>query len=220
MKQIINISLGPQSEDYELKTKFCNKSFFIQRLGTDGDLLKAEDLLLKFNKKADVLCISGIKYPSALGGKGVTDQKTLDLLALCERLQTTVTTGETLYKVSQEWSIRNIQFSLGNNYFTNARVLFFSGMANATLAKVMSEYTDNIMFADAILENGIPKVLNSLKELELYAGKGQEFLRNLPFRKMVSRKKQVRALNDYQLKKAVQKAHILVIPHEGFYEYI
>ncbi|MCP3873261.1 MAG: dehydrogenase [Desulfobacteraceae bacterium] len=220
MKQIINISLGPESEDYHLETQFSGKKFKIQRFGTDQDLTKAENLLLKWNKKADVLCISGIKYPSTMSSKGITDRKTQELLDLCERLQTLVTTGETLYRVSQEWSIRNIQFQLGNNYFTNARVLFFSGIANSTLARVMSEYTDNIMFADAIIEHDIPKVLHSIKELERYAGKAHDFLKKLPIGKIASRKKQVKDLNKYQLKRAVEKANVLVIPHEGFYDYI
>ncbi len=220
MKRIINISLGPESEDYKLETEFHGQAFSIQRFGTSEDLTKAEDLLLKWNKRADVLCISGIQYPSAMGSKGITDQKTKELLGLCERMQTLVTTGETLYKVSQEWSIRNIQFQLGNNYFTNANVLFFSGMVNATLARVMSEFTDNLMFADAIIENDVPKVLNSLKELQLYADKAHDFLQKVPVGKIASRKKEIRALNEYQLKKAVKKANILVIPHEGFYEYI
>ncbi len=220
MKQIINISLGPESEDYELETQFSDQTFFIQRFGTNNDLMMAEDLLLKWNKKADVLCVSGIKYPSKMGTKGVTDKKTRELLTLCDRLQTLVATGETLYKVSQEWSIRNIQFQQGNNYFTNARVLFFSGMANATLAKVMSEFTDNLMFADAIIESKIPRILHSIKELELYAGKAHEVLKKIPVGKIASQKKQVKALNERQLKKAVKKASILVIPHEGFYDYI
>jgi hypothetical protein len=130
VKQIINISLGPVSEDYQLETQFHGQKFSIQRFGTGEDLTKAEGLLLKWNKRADVLCIRGIKYPSSMGSKGITDDRTREFLELCEQMQTLVTTGETLYKVSQEWSIRNIQFQLGNNYFTNANVLFFSGMEN------------------------------------------------------------------------------------------
>ncbi|MFH2092165.1 MAG: dehydrogenase [Pseudomonadota bacterium] len=220
MKKIINISLGPASEDYELETEFSGQQFSIQRFGTGEDLTKAEDLLLKWNKNADVLCISGIKYPSTFGNSGVTHQKTQELLQLCDRLHTRVATGETLYRVSQEWSIRNIQFKLGNNYFTNANVLFFSGMANSTLARVMAEYTDNLMFADPIMENDIPKILHSIKELEFYANNVRDFLKKFPLGKMASSRKQVKALNRYQIKQAVKKANVLVIPHEGFYDYV
>ena len=220
MKKIINISLGPASEDYHLETEFKGQRFSIQRFGTGEDLTKAEDLLLKWNKRADVLCISGIKYPPALGTQGVTHIKTKELLEMCDRLHTVVTTGETLNRVSQEWSIRNIQFQQGNNYFTNANVLFLSGMVNATLARVISEYTDNLMFADPIIENNIPKLLNSMKELEFYAKNAKGFLKRVPLGKMASLKKQIKALNTYQLNHAIKKANILVIPHEGFYEYL
>jgi predicted amino acid dehydrogenase len=220
VKKIINISLGPVSEDYHLETEFKGQGFSIQRFGTGEDLARAEDLLLKWNKRADVICISGIKYPPVLGTKGVTHKKTKELLELCERLHTVVTTGETLNRVSQEWSIRNIQFQKGNNYFNNANVLFFSGMVNATLARVMSEYTDNLMFADPIIENNIPKLLNSMKELEFYAQNAKGFLKQIPLGKMVSPKKQIKALNTYQLNRAIKKANILVIPHQGFYGYL
>ena len=220
MKKIINISLGPESEDYQIETKFKDQSFSIQRFGTGEDLTKAEDLLLKWNKQADVLCISGIKYPPALGTKGITHKKTKELLELCDRLHTLVATGETLNKVSQEWSIRNIQFQQGNNYFNNANVLFFSGMANSTLARIMSEYTDNLMFADPVINDSIPKILYSIKELELYAGKAQGFLKYVPIGKFASSTKKIKSLNNYQISKALEKANILVIPHQGFYEYL
>ncbi|MBW2592709.1 MAG: dehydrogenase, partial [Deltaproteobacteria bacterium] len=220
MKQIINISLGPEGEDYQLETEFLGKKFFIQRFGTDNDLRHAEDLLLKWNKKADVLCVSGIQYPSTFGSKGVTDSKTKELLELCNRLQTLVTTGETLYRVSQEWSLRHIQFQLGNNYFTNANVLFFSGMTSSTIATIMSEYTDNMVFADPILENGIPKLLYSMNELKRYAQKAHGLLKMVPVGKLIAKKKQIHSLNVDLIKKAVQKANILVIPHQGFYKYL
>jgi len=220
VKKIINISLGPQSEDYHVETEFMGHSFSIQRVGTDNDLTRAEDLLLKWNKQADVICISGIKYPPALGTRGVTHKKTKELLQLCDRLHTVVTTGETLNRVSQEWSIRHIQFQQGNTYFTNANVLFLSGITNGTLAKVMSEYTDNLMFADPIIENNIPKILNSVKELEFYAKNVKGVLNQIPLGKMIPPQKQIKNLNTFQLQHAIKKATILVIPHLGFYEYL
>ncbi len=220
MKKIINISLGPASEDYHLKTEFKGQTFSIQRFGTGEDLTRAEDLLLKWNKRADVICISGIKYPPALGTQGITHKKTKELLKLCDRLHTVVTTGETLNRVSQEWSIRNIQFAQGNNYFNNANVLFLSGMGNATLARVMSEYTENLMFADPIIEDNIPKLLNSMKELEFYGQNAKGFLKQVPLGKMALPKKQIKDLNTYQLNRAIKRANILVIPHQGFYAYL
>jgi predicted amino acid dehydrogenase len=220
VKKIVNISMGSENDNYRVESEFEGQTFSIQRFGTDEDLARAEDLLLKWNKRADVLCISGIKYPTVLGTEGVTHKKTKELLELCERLHTRVVTGETLNRVSQEWSIRNIQFQLGNNYFNNANVLFLSGIANAMLAKVMSEYTENLMFADPIIENKIPQILTSVKALEFYAGKARGVLEYVPLGRMIPSKKRIESLNRYLLGRAIKKANILVIPHEGFYDYL
>ena len=38
MKQIINISLGPSKDDYELDVEFRNQAFAIKRIGVEGNL--------------------------------------------------------------------------------------------------------------------------------------------------------------------------------------
>ncbi|HDZ89421.1 MAG TPA: quinate 5-dehydrogenase, partial [Deltaproteobacteria bacterium] len=40
MKQIVSISLGPKSGDYEFDTEFLGHDFNVRRLGTDGDIDK------------------------------------------------------------------------------------------------------------------------------------------------------------------------------------
>jgi len=220
VKQITNISLGPEEDNYKIETKFLGKKFKIQRIGTDGDINKAEDLLLKWNKKAAAICLSGFKFPYTIGSQKMPNRETSELLELCSQLQTPVTTGETLRGVSQEWCIRHLQFQLGNNYFTNARVLFFSGMTSATIAKVISEYTENLTFVDPILMNGIPKYLNSLNELKLYADKIYEPLKWIPGKKLSSIAPPVKAMNDFLMRKAIKKSTVIVLPHYEFFKYL
>ena len=78
-----------------------------------------------------------------------------------------VTTGARLADILQEWAVRHVQNTLGS-YFNNASVLFFSGMSNLKLAQTMHEYTQNVSFADPLLQLGIPKLLTSLDALQLY----------------------------------------------------
>lgn len=220
MKQIINVSLGSSTDDYKIETRFSNEPFRIERFGTDNDLEAAEDLLLKWNKQADVLSVSGIQYPSVFGNRRITDQGTKELLDLCSRLTTPVSTGETLFRVSQEWSIRHIQFQLGDAYFTNARVLFFSGMTSSTIASVMSEFTENMVFADPVIEDALPKMLNGINELKQYASHAHGLLKAIPLGQWVPKKELITAINRTLVEKAVQTADIVVVPHEGFFDYL
>ena len=220
MKQIINISLGPGSDDYEFKVKFQNQNFSIKRMGTDGDVEKASELLLTWNKNADAIGLGGIQFPYTIGPRSIPDKKTGRLLKVAKKLSTPVTAGGTLRDVSHEWSLRHTQFIFGNNYFTNARVLFFSGMVNSKIANVMQEYTDNLQFADPVLEDGIPRLMGSIKELELYAGRIKGALKWIPGKRTLTATGPVRKANEYVLRRAVQKAQVLVVPYYNFYRYL
>jgi hypothetical protein len=220
VKHIIQISLGPSLDDNEFETGFLKQTFHVQRIGTDGDVEKASDLLLKWNKKADAIALGGIRAAQSMGQKRAFKTDLARLLELGSKLDTPVTSGDMLRLVGHEWSLRHIQFKLGNNYFNNARVLFFSGRSSRTIAKVMAEYSDNLTFTDAMFENGIPKLIAGLKELKRYSGRFRDVLDWIPGKSMVTDSEPVRSMIDHLVRQAVQKSHVLVVPHHDFFKYL
>ncbi|MDM8522446.1 hypothetical protein QUF80_03665 [Desulfococcaceae bacterium HSG8] len=220
MKEIISISLGPSDKDYEFETEFLGQDFYIRRLGTDGNLEKAAKMLAQWDKDADAIGLGNVRFPYDIGTRRMTQHHAEKLKKLTDRVRTPVVTGEGLRKVGYEWSLRHIQFKFGNNYFDNAVVLFLSGLSNYSMAKVMSEYTDNMSFADPVMENSIPKFLNSMKELETYAGGVHEVLKWVPGKRITSSAVPLRMWNEYVLRKAMQKANIIVIPYYDFWKYV
>lgn len=214
MKHIIQISLGPSEDDNEFETQFHGKAFHVQRFGTDGSFERASDLLLKWNKKADAIALGSV-------GHRIAPSKALDkLLELGNKLKTPVTSGDTLRAVGHEWSLRHIQFEMGNNYFNNARVFFFSGVTSRSIAKVMAEYTQNLVFADPLVENGIPKFIKNLKDLGRYADRLRGVLNFIPGKNRVADSEPVRTLADYLMRQSIEKSQILVVPHGQFYRYL
>jgi hypothetical protein len=81
-----------------------------------------------------------------------------------------------LREIVQEWTLRSTQAELGN-IFNNARVLFLSGTHNYRLASVIAESTDNLSFADPIVQFGLPNLLHTLPALERYAAGSHPILR-------------------------------------------
>ena len=215
MKQVVSISLGASDKDYEFETEFLGQDFRITRIGTDGDLDKAAELLLAWDRRADAIGLGQVKFPYGIGPRYLTRKQGTQLKALGARVQTPVTTGSALRDVSFEWALRYIEYKFGN-YFDNARVLFLSGMSNYRIAKVMSEFTDNLSFADPVIENSIPKFLNTLDGLESYAHSAHEVLQWVPSRRLADSAVPMKAWNAYILSRAVQKATILVVPSYGF----
>ncbi len=218
MKQIISISLGLSDEDYAFDTEFLGQDFNIKRIGTDGDLDKAAQLLLDWDGRAAAIALGSMKFPNAIGPRKI-EKHMEQLKRLGRRIKTPVTLGSALRDVAFEWSLRHIEFKFGN-YFNNSRVLFLSGLVHYRIAKVMSEFTENLTFADPVIENGIPKFLNSLTELETYAGGAHDVLNWFDSKRFTGAVTPLRAWNEYIVAKAMQKANIIVVPYYGFYDYL
>jgi len=220
VKQIVSISLGNSKEDYEFVAEFLGKKFNIKRIGTDGDVDVATDLLEQWDSEADAIGLGGLQFNYAIGSTRSTSKQTRKVNKLKSRIESPVTTGEMLRRVSFEWAIRHLQFKLGNNYFNHRKVLFLSGLLNHNIAKVMSEYTDNLSFADPVYENGIPKFLSSVSDLEMYAKGLHDVLEWVPSKRMATSAKPIQKWNEFIVRKAIQKTNILVVPSYGFFDYL
>lgn len=220
MKQIVSISLGKSADDYEFVAEFLGQQFTIKRVGTDGDVTLAADLMEQWSKEADAICLGGLDFNYAIGSSRAMADQAKQVEKLKAHISAPVTTGERLQRVSYEWAIRHLQFKHGNNYFNHTKVLFLSGLHNYRIAKVISEWTDNLTFADPVFENGIPKFLNSLEELDFYAKGVHDVLDWVPTRRLASSAMPLRSWNKYIVRKAIQKASILVVPTYDFYDYL
>jgi predicted amino acid dehydrogenase len=219
MKKIVNISLGPADDDYEFSTQFIGQDFHITRFGVNRDTDKAAALLLDWDGKADAIGLSGVRFPSPIGPRWLIEKNKSKIKRLKASIKTVLTTGDTLRNVAFEWSLRHIEFKFGN-YFKNSRVLFLSGLANYRIAKVMAEFTDNLTFADPLIENGVSKLLTSLKDLERYATGVHELLKWTPTKKIEASFGPLKSINEYILKQSMKKATIIVVPYYNFYEYL
>ena len=219
MKQVVSISLGPETADFELDTEFLGHEFSIKRVGTDGDLDRMLALLLEWDGKANAIGLGSMRFPNAIGPKHVLERRAEKIRALSDRVNTPVTMGSALRNVVHEWSIRHVEFVFGK-YFDNARVFFFSGLANHKIARVLNEFTDNLVFADPVLENGISKFIKSVRDLELYASGVHEVLKWLPSKKFSANFMPARLWNIHLMRKAMQQAQVIVVPHYDFYRYL
>ncbi len=219
MKKIISVSLGPSKYDYEFETEFLGQEFIIRRIGTDGSRKKAAEMLLAYDKEADAIGIGDIKPSSSFVSSYLTRKHDDKIEALGKRIQTPVTTGNALRDVSLEWSLRCVDHKFGD-YFKNAKVLFLSGIRSYKIAKVMAEYTDNLTFADPVIENGISKFIHSIKGFEQYAKGTHDILEWLPGKRLTSSVVPLKKWNNYILSKAMQKATVIVVPGHKFRDYL
>lgn len=207
MKEIVSISLGPARDDYELEAELRGARFRIRRFGTEGDEALALAMLRNYQLEADAIGIGRVRDHARFLVRRVIDERTARLEAAVT--EAPVTTGARLREVVSEWGLRHVENTLGP-IFDNARVLFVSGMDAHRLAEVMSERTPNLAFADAVHELGVPKLLTSLRALELYAaGKGRIHA-HVPPRALEASEALAARFRDHVMRRALAHASVVV----------
>ena len=215
MKKIASISLGPFSLDCNFRAQFLGHDFEVVRIGTDNDFKAAEKLVIEWRDKVDAIGLGMVHDHYSVGTRYFHQRDTARLEKLAG--DTLVSTGVRLREIVQEWSLRSAQHELGN-FFNNAKVLFLSGAANYRLASVMGEFTQNLSFADPVLQFGAPSLLHSLRALELYAAGSHPVLRVGPEDHLPSLAP-ARRFNRSLLKKAVRDADAIVASYHQLERY-
>ncbi len=209
MKHVIGVSLGARSQDFEFTTRFLGQRMSVRRVGADGSGERAARLLRYWETRADAIGLGVANNGRAALG-GADDEAGAQLARVVTR--TPVTTGARLGDIFVEWAVRRAQIVLGN-YFNNSKVLFFSGTADYKLAMAMSEYTDNLQFADPICQLGVPKLLTSLQALSPYA-RGAHYVADWKPRRLPSAPV-LKLWSNHVLRKAMASATVIVAPvHE------
>ncbi|MEP7302378.1 MAG: dehydrogenase, partial [Caldimonas sp.] len=210
MKNVISISLGASSQDFEFRTTFLGARLRVRRLGTDGSTARAIELLEQWDGQADAIGLGVAKDSHGLGARRFVERDSMRMQKAVTRVP--LTTGARLGEIFLEWAVRRAQAQLGH-YFDNANVLFFSGMAHRKLAATLSEYTENLLFADPLLQLGVPKLLTSLDALSLYASGAHYVSDWVPPRVMPT--SLLRQWAQFVLRKALHKVTVIVAPvHE------
>ncbi|MDX1801231.1 MAG: dehydrogenase [Marinobacter sp.] len=222
MKTVISVSLGDSDRDYDFETEFLGQSFRVIRRGANGDTGHALDLLRDAQRTADAIGLGHVQDHDRVGTYLIRRPETDCLLQAVTDVP--ITTGATLRWILQEWAIRHTQATLGH-FFDNARVLCFSGQTHYRLAAVLSEYTENLFFADPFLQFGVPRLLTSLGQLERYTKLTAPTLdvRAASPRSLTWLTDQLYAtaqnLLDGSLHRAVSDAHVVIGSHDQLMHY-
>jgi predicted amino acid dehydrogenase len=215
MKTVVGISLGASNQDFAFSTRFLTQKFKVRRLGTNASTERAVKLLEHWQNHADAIGLGVVKGSYTVGSRRYVEKDSEAMRSAVTRVP--VTTGGRLNDILQEWALRHVQIKLGS-YFNNAKVLFFSGRTNYKVALAMSEYTQNLEFADPLLQLGVPKMLTSLDALELYTTGAHYALDWTPeslIPKGLMASAPVKTWTKFVLRQAMRDATVIVAPvHE------
>jgi predicted amino acid dehydrogenase len=163
---VVNVSLSSSERDYDEEVTFLHRPFRLVRVGADGDLDTAAQLLVAWADEADAIALTGLREAQALGLYS-GDPDGIDQVRGATSA-VPVVDGRTLYDVLQEWAIRRVEQEMPG-YFSNARTVVLGGLNHDRTTRVLKEFTQNLQFADPLLRLDVPATLDANPVLGLAA---------------------------------------------------
>jgi predicted amino acid dehydrogenase len=165
-RKIISINLGPSSDDYAFTTRFFDEEFHIQRLGADGDLERARELVAQFDGQADAIGLGGMSLLFRVGRRTFVHPQ---IQRIASAVQTTpVVDGAHLKSTLERWAISQVARQQPG-IFDYKQIFVLSGIDQYAVAQVLSRFAERITFGDPIFHLNLPIPLRSFEQLERYA---------------------------------------------------
>jgi predicted amino acid dehydrogenase len=165
-KEIVSISLGPSSRDYELTTRLFDNEFHVQRFGTDGDVRRARELVGQFDGRSHAIGLGAMNLTFRVGSRTYNHDQIQYVASAAQ--STPVVDGVHLKSTWDRWAMAQIAQEHGQ-LLRHKRALVVSGVARYGMARVLGSYTDTLLFGDPVFQLNLPFFLSSFHQLEWYA---------------------------------------------------
>ena len=211
-KEIVSVSLGPSSRDYAFTTELFGEKIHVRRVGADGNVQRAGELVAQFDGQVDAIGLGGMNVYFRVGNRTYTHRQIQQVASIAQT--TPVVDGANLRNTLERWAIGQVARE-HPGIFSHKRVFVVSGIDRYGMAQVLGTYTQQIEFGDPIFHLNLPFALRSFGQLDRYASLVLPVLCRAPYGRLcpVGREQDLRTPRGV---KHFRQAHIIA----GDYVYI
>lgn len=160
MKKVVSISIGSSTRNKTAEVEILGEKFVIERIGTDGDLKKAIELIKELDGKVDAFGMGGIDLYLSAGKKRYVIKDALPLKNAAKI--TPIVDGSGLKNTLERKVIKYIQ-EKGIVDIKEKKVLMTSVMDRFGMAQAFYEEGARLIIGDLMFALNIPIPLHSLK---------------------------------------------------------
>ncbi len=179
MKKVVGVSIGSAKRDHSVKIDLLGTKFDIKRIGTDGSLQKAKDLLKKLDGEVDAFGLGGIDLYFVADGKKYVIRDANKLKKAVKK--TPIVDGSGLKHTLERHTIK---YLIENNVLLlkEKTVLMVAAVDRFGMAEALHQAGCKIIFGDLIFGLGIPIPLRSYKSFRILAKMLLPVVTKLPFK--------------------------------------
>ncbi len=178
MKRIVSISLGSSSRDHRAEVEFLGEAVVVERIGTNGSLTKAIELIKKLDGEVAAFGMGGIDRYLFAGKKRYTIRDAARIAQAA--VKSPILDGSGLKNTLERSVVRFLGADLGID-LPGKRVLMVSGVDRFGMAEAFDAAGCQMIFGDLIFALGVPVPIRTLKGLQRIAGLALPVFTQLPF---------------------------------------
>lgn len=178
MKKIVSVSLGSSTRDHRAVVDLLGERFDISRVGVDGKLDAAVEMVRELDGKVDAIGLGGIDVYLYAGERRYAMRDGLRLLEAAKI--TPVVDGSGLKNTLEREAVRFMQEDLGID-LRGKHVLMVSALDRFGMAQAFVGAGADVLFGDFIFALDLDKPVRGLKEFEELAERYLPDACKLPF---------------------------------------
>jgi len=162
MKQAVSISLGSSTRDKKVIIHFNGEPVSVERIGTDGDEVKARNLFAEMDGQVDAFGVGGVELDIRLGDRVYLLRSGQQLVQ--DVKQTPAVCGAGLKNTLERRVFELAAADLGGMpHYRNAFMTL--GVDRYGMAEAIADISDKVVFGDLMFGLGIPIPITGLKWL-------------------------------------------------------
>lgn len=179
MKRVVSVSIGSSTRDSQAIISVCGQEFSIERIGTDGDIDKAVELIKELDGKVAALGMGGIDLYLWSGNRRYILREAKKLARAAQI--TPIVDGSGLKNTLER---RAIEYLAEENpeLFQGKRVMLTCAVDRFGMAESLQHTGSEVLYGDFMFILGLPFPIYRLQVLEKAAGVVAPLVVQLPFR--------------------------------------
>jgi hypothetical protein len=178
VKKIVSVSLGSSTRDHRAEVDLLGERFDISRVGVDGKLDAAVQMVRELDGKVDAIGLGGIDVYLYAGERRYAMRDGLRLLEAAKI--TPVVDGSGLKNTLEREAVRFMREDLGID-LRGKHVLMVSALDRFGMAQAFVQAGADVLFGDFIFALDLDKPVRGLKEFEELAERYLPDACKLPF---------------------------------------
>lgn len=179
MKRVISVSLGSSKRNHKVNEVILGEEFQIERIGTDGSLIKAASLIEEYDGHIDAFGLGGADIYISAGARRYVLRETSKLAKAAKK--TPIVDGSGLKNTLERKTVEYLVTS-ENMEFKNKRVFMVCAMDRFGMAESFEAQGADTVYGDLMFGLGIPIPLYSLRTLDRLARIIAPLVCQLPFK--------------------------------------